>query len=101
MLQFKDQIVYLVIHTYASNNYGYTDLLCFYNFFLNPKTYDIKVSGKAHLVGTVNIIVCISHQIGSTSWVGQHTSNYGVICTLQGWYANFNDIHGRIKPIDI
>ena len=23
-----------------------------------------------------------------------------VICTLQGWFANFNDIHGRIKPID-
>ena len=26
---------------YASNNYGYTDLLCFNTFLLNPKTYDI------------------------------------------------------------
>ena len=23
------------------------------------------------------------------------------VCTLQGWCAIFNDIHGRIKPTDI
>ena len=64
---YRDKIEhkYLVIHNYASSNYRYTDLLCFYNFFVKPQ--DIRYLGQWESTLSWHCIVCTSHQNGSTS----------------------------------